>query len=99
MAVHELGKAQRGREAEWGRWQQAHMPITKTELLELIYGRGSEPLVKLGSVLDIGMELARDKAFDWAMVTAEDQGERIQALAIAMAELVGVEEVDRAEEP
>ena len=36
---------------------------------------GSEPLVKLGSLLAIGMELARDKAFDWAMVTAEDLGE------------------------
>ena len=99
MAVHELGEAQHGREAERGRWQQAHMPIIKTELLELIYGGGSEPLVKLGSVLAIGTELARDKAFDWAMVTAEDLGERIQALAIAMAELVGVEEVDRGAEP
>ena len=85
MAVHELGEAQRGREAECG-----HMPIIKTELLELIYGGGSDPLVKLGSVLAIGMELARDKAFDWAIVTAEDLGERIQARAIAMAELVGV---------
>ena len=56
---------------------------------------GSEPLVKLGSFLDIGTELARDKAFDWAIVTTEDLGERIQALAIAMAELVCVEEVDR----
>ena len=61
--------------------------------------RGSEPLVKLGSLLAIGTELACDKAFDWAMVTAEDLGERIQALAIAMAELVGVEEVDRGAEP
>ena len=51
------------------------MPITKTELLELIWGRGSEPLVKLGSVLDIGMELAHDKTSDWAMVTAKDLGE------------------------
>ena len=59
----------------------------------------SKPLVKLGSLLAIGMELARDKAFDWAMVTAEDLGERIQALAIAMAELVGVEELDRGAEP
>ena len=33
------------------------------------------------------------------MVTAEDLGERIQALVIAMAELVGVEEVDRGAEP
>ena len=33
------------------------------------------------------------------MVTAEDLGERIQTFAIAMAELVGVEEVDRGEEP
>ena len=81
------------REAECGRWQQAHMPIIKTELLELIYGGGSEPLVKLGSVLTTGMELARDKAFDWAMVTAEDLRECIHALAIAMAELVGVDEV------
>ena len=44
-------------------------------------------------------ELAHDKASDWAMVTVEDLGEHIQALAIAMAELVGVEEVDRGEEP
>ena len=99
MAVHELGEAQRGREAERGHWQQAHMPIIKTRLLELIYGGGSEPLVKLGLVLAIGIELARDKAFDWAMVTAEDLGERIQALAIAMAELMGIEEVHRGEEP
>ena len=75
------------------------MPIIKTELLDLIYGRGSEPLVQLGLVLAIGTELARDKASDWAMVTAEDLGERIQPFAIAMAELVGVEEVDRGEEP
>ena len=44
-------------------------------------------------------ELARDKAFDWAMVTAEDLGERIQAFAICMAELVGVDEVERGGEP
>ena len=98
MAVHELGEAQRGREAERRHCQQVHMPI-KTELLELIYGGGSEPLVKLGSVLAIGTELACDKAFDLAMVTAEDLGERIQALAIVMADLVGVEEVDRGAEP
>ena len=60
---------------------------------------GSEPLIKLGSVLAIGTELARDKAFDWAIMTAKDLGERIQALAIAMAELMGVKEVDRGEEP
>ena len=99
MAVHELGEAQRGRKAERGRWQQAHMPIIKTELLELIYGGGSEPLIKLGSVLAIGTELAPDKASDWAMVTAKDLGERIQAFAIAMAELVSINEVDRGEEP
>ena len=58
-----------------------------------------EPLIKLGSVLAIRTELAHDKAFDWAMVTAEDLGERIQALAITMTELVGVEEVNRGEEP
>ena len=58
MAVHELGEVQRGRR------QRAHMLIIKTELLELIYGRGSGPLVKIGSVLAIGIELARDKAFD-----------------------------------
>ena len=75
------------------------MPIIKNELLELIYGRGLEPLVKLGLVLAIRTELARDKAFDWAMVTIKDLGERIQALTIAMAELVGVEEVDRGAEP
>ena len=84
MAVHELGEAQHGRKVEHEHWQQAHMPIIKTELLELIYSRGSEPLVKLGSVLAIGTELTRDKAFDWAMVTAEDLGERIKAFAIAM---------------
>ena len=99
MAVHELGEVHHGREAERGRWRRAHMPIIKTELLELIYGGGSEPLVKLGSVLAIGTELSRDKASDWDVVTAEDLGERIQALAIAMAELVGVELVDRGEEP
>ena len=71
------------------------MPIIKTGLLELIYGGGSEPLVKLGSVLAIGTELARDKASDWVMVTAEDLGERIQAFAIAMEELVGVKEIER----
>ena len=76
-----------------------HMPIIITYPLELIYGAGSEPLVKLGSLLAIGTKFARDKAFHWAMVTAEDLGERIQALAIAMAELVGVEEVDRGAEP
>jgi len=64
----------------------------------LIYGAGSEPLVKLGSVLAIGTELARDKAFDWAIMTIEDLGEHIQALAIALAELVGVQEVDRGAE-
>ena len=35
------------------------------------------------------MELAHSKAFGWAKVTAEDLGERIQAFAIAMADLVG----------
>ena len=80
MVVHELGEVQHGREAEPGRWQQAHMPIIKTELLELIYGGGSEPLIKLGAVLAIGMELARDKASDWAMVTADDLGERSKLL-------------------
>ena len=75
------------------------MPIIKTELLEMIYGGGSEPLVKLGSVLAIGTKLGRDKDFDWAIMTAEDLGERIQALAIAMEELVGVEEVDGGAEP
>ena len=57
------------------------------------------PLVKLASLPAIGTELAHDKVFDWAMVTAEDLAECIQALAIAMAELVGVEEVDRGAEP
>jgi hypothetical protein len=36
MAVHEPGEAQRGREAEHGQRQRAHMSIIKTELLELI---------------------------------------------------------------
>ena len=40
-------------------------------------------------------ELSHDKASDWAMVTAEDLGEHIQAFAIAMAEVVGVNEVER----
>ena len=40
------------------------------------------------------MELAHSKAFGWAKVTAEDLGERIQAFAIAMAELGGVDEVE-----
>ena len=62
MAVQELGEAQRGREVERGCWQQAHMTIIITELLELIYHGGSEPLVKIGSVLAIGAEISRDKA-------------------------------------
>ena len=41
------------------------------------------------------MELAHSKAFGWA----KDLGERIQAFAIAMAELVGVDEVERAGVP
>ena len=45
------------------------------------------------------MELAHSKAFGWAKVTAEDLGERIQASVIAMAELVGVDEVERAGVP
>ena len=36
MAVHEPGEPQRGREAERGRWQEAHMSIIKTELLKVI---------------------------------------------------------------
>ena len=99
MAVHELSEAQHGREVERRRWQQAHMTIIKSELLEMRYGGVSEPLVKLGSVLAIETELVRDKASDWAMVTAEDLGEHIQAFAIAMAELVSTNEVDRGEEP
>ena len=99
MAVPELGDAQRGREAECGRWQRPHMPIIKSELLELIQGGGSEQVVKLGSVLAVGTELAHSKAFGWAKVTTEDLGERIQAFAIAMAELVGVDEVERAGVP
>ena len=53
----------------------------------------------LGSVLAVGTELAHSKAFGWAKVTVEDLGERIQAFAIAMAELVGVDEVERAGVP
>ena len=45
------------------------------------------------------MELAHSKAFGWAKVIAEDLGERIQAFAIAMAELIGVDEVKRAGVP
>ena len=82
MVVPELGDAQRGREAERGRWQRAHMPIIKSELLELIKGGGSESVVKLGSVLAVGTELAHSKASGWAKVTAEDLGERIQAFTI-----------------
>jgi len=58
-----------------------------------------EPVIKLGSVLAVGTELAHSKAVGWAKVTAEDLGERIQAFAIAMAELVGVDEVERAGVP
>ena len=36
MAVPEHGDAQHGRKAERGHWQRAHMPIIKSELLELI---------------------------------------------------------------
>ena len=50
-----------------------------------------EPVVKLGSVLVVGTELAHSKTFGWAKVT----GGRIQAFAIAMVELVGVDEVKR----
>ena len=41
------------------------------------------------------MELAHSKASGWAKVTIEDLGEHIQAFAIAMAELVGVDEIER----
>ena len=75
------------------------MPIIKSELLELIKGGGSEPAIKLGSVLAVGTELYHSKASGWAKVTAEDLGERIQAFAIDMAELVGVDEVERAGVP
>ena len=75
------------------------MPIIKSELLELIQGGGSEPVVKLGSVLVVGTELSHSKAFGWAKVTAEDLGECIQDFATAMAELVGVDEVERAGVP
>ena len=47
----------------------------------------------------VGMELAHSKAFGWAKVTAEDLGDCIQAVAIAMVELVGVDEVERARVP
>jgi hypothetical protein len=71
------------------------MSIIKTELLELILGGGSKPLIKLGSTLAVGTKLARDKASDWAMVPAEDLGQCVQAFAIAMAELVDIDEVER----
>ena len=58
-----------------------------------------ELVVKLGSVHTMETELAHAKASGWARVTAEDLGERIQAFAIAMAELVGVDEVERAGVP
>ena len=45
------------------------------------------------------LEKSHNLALSWAIVTAEDLGERIQDLAIATAELVGVEEVDRDAEP
>ena len=41
------------------------------------------------------MELAHAKASGWTRVTVEGLGECIQAFAIAMAELVGVDEVER----
>ena len=56
---------------------------------------GSEQVLKLGLVLAVGTELAHSKAFGWAKVTAEDLGERMQAFAVAIAELVGVDEVER----
>ena len=58
-----------------------------------------ELVVKPGSVLAIGMELAHSRAFGWAKVAAEDLGECIQAFAIAMAELMGGDEVERAGVP
>ena len=36
IAGAEAGTAHRWREVERGRWQRAHMPIIKSELLELI---------------------------------------------------------------
>ena len=99
MAVPELGDTQCGREAECGRWQRPHIPIIKSELLELIWSGGPEPVIKLGSVLAVGTELSHSKASGWAKVTAEDHGERIQAFAIAIAELVGADEVKRAGVP
>jgi hypothetical protein len=41
------------------------------------------------------MELARDNTCDWATVPAEDLGQCIQAFAVAMGELVDVDEVER----
>ena len=89
MATRSMG------EAECERWQRPHMPIINSELLELISGGGSELVIKLDSVLVVGTELSHSKASGWAKVTAKDLGERIQAFAIAMAELVGVDEVER----
>ena len=43
------------------------------------------------------MELAHSKASGWAKVTADDLRECIQAFGIAMAELVGVDDVERLE--
>ena len=43
--------------------------------------------------------IAHSRAFGWAKVTTKDLGELIQAFAIAMAELVGVDEVERAGVP
>ena len=54
-----------------------------------------ELVVKLGSVLAVGTELAHFKASGWAKVTADDLGECIQAFAIAIAELVSVDKVER----
>ena len=58
-----------------------------------------EPFVTLGSVLAVGTELAHAKASSWAIMTAEDLGERIRAFVMAKAELVGVDEVERAGVP
>ena len=40
------------------------------------------------------MELAHSKASSWAKVTAEDLGQCVQAFAIAMVDLVDVDEVE-----
>ena len=50
--------------------------------------------MKLGFSLAVGMESADGKASDWRSVCGEDVGQCIQKIAIPIAELVVIEEVN-----